>query len=164
MRRNSLTKKQPGQEEECVSEVEQENWLDITKDEVQAALRKSQKSKSPGIDKKPNFWLNSLLSSHENVAQSLNYIMERPEETPDWLTEGLTYLLPKTDDTKNPKNYRPITSCLTTTYKLLTSIITERMHNFLETNSILPQEQKGCRRNSYGCKDRLLMKRMLLKN
>ena len=82
---------------------------------------------------------------------------------PNWLTEGLTYLLPKTDDTKNPKNYRPIT-CLTTTYKILTSIITERMYNFLEINVILPQEQKGCKRNSYGCKDQLMINKMILEN
>ena len=31
------------------------------------------------------------------------------------------------------------------------------MYTFLDENSILPQEQKGCMRNSYGCKDQLLM-------
>ena len=43
-------------------------------------------------------------------------------------TEGLTYLLPKTEETKNPKNYRRIT-CLPTLYKILTSVLTkEAMH------------------------------------
>ena len=86
--------------------------------------------------------------------------MQSPEEAPEWLT---TYLLPKSEATKHPKNYRPIT-CLSTTYKTLTSILTERMYFFLERNSILPQEQKGWKSNSYGCKDQLLINKMILEN
>ena len=89
--------------------------------------------------------------------------METPENAPDWLSEGITYLLPKTKETKNPKNYRPIT-CLTTTYKLLTSILTERTYNFMESNELFPIEQKGCKRGSYGCKDQLLINKMLLEH
>ena len=53
---------------------------------------------------------------------------------------------------------------LDNTYKILTSTITERMYTFLEENSILPQEQKGCKRNSYGCKHQLLIDKMILEN
>ena len=132
-------------------------------DELRAALKKSHKWKSPGIDQIPNFWLNSLSEMHVVYARCLSDIVLNPEVAPTWLTEGTTYLLPKSEDTKNPKNYRPIT-CLTTTYKILTSIITERTYVFLEENSILPQEQKGCKRNSYGCKDQLLINKMILEN
>ena len=90
-------------------------------------------------------------------------ILKIPETAPEWLTEGTTYLLPKSQETQNSKNYRPIT-CLTTTYKILTSIITERMYTFLEENLILPQEEKGCKENSYGCKDQLLINKMILEN
>ena len=38
------------------------------------------------------------------------------------------------------------------------------MYTFLEGNSILPQEQQGCKRNSYGCKDQLLINKMILEN
>ena len=38
------------------------------------------------------------------------------------------------------------------------------MYTFLDDNAILPQEQKGCKRNSYGCKDQLLINRMILEN
>ena len=89
--------------------------------------------------------------------------MRDPEHAPPWLTEGMTYLLPKSDATNNPKNYRPIT-CLTTTYKLLTSVITNRTHIFLSDNDIFPDEQKGCKRGSYGCKDQLLINKMILEN
>ena len=150
-------------EEERMADKEEQEWEIISVEEVRAALGKTQKWKSPGIDKIQNFWLNSLTSLHDLLTHHLNVLIENPEDIPDWLTEGVTYLLPKSEDTKNPKNYRPIT-CLTTMYKLLTSILTERMYVYLENNSILPNEQKGCKRNSYGCKDQLLIDRMILEN
>ncbi|XP_042889217.1 uncharacterized protein LOC122264411 [Penaeus japonicus] len=152
-----------GREEERMREVEQQDWVEITVKELEVALGKSHKWKSPGIDKIPNFWLNVLSELHKPLVDSMNDIIDQPESIPDWLTEGVTYLLPKTQETENPKNYRPIT-CLNTIYKTLTSIITDRMYNFLEENQMLPNEQKGCKRNSYGCKDQLLINRMILEN
>lgn len=64
--------------------------------------------------------------------------------TRNWLPEGIINLLPMSEDTNNPQNYRPIT-CFTTRYKILTSMRTERMYVYLERNYILSQEQKGCK-------------------
>ena len=135
----------------------------INIEELRSALTKSHKWKSPGVDKIPNFWLNCLTSTHKQMALNFTNILQNPETAPEWLTEGTNHLLPKSQETQNPKNYRPIT-CLTTPYKSLTSIITECMYTFLEENSIFPQEQKGCKRNSYGCKDQLLISKMILEN
>ena len=82
--------------------------------------------------------------------------MKNTEEIPEWLAKGITYLVPKVSETNNPKNYRPIT-CLSTTYKLLTSIITERTYSFLEQKVLLPYEQKGCQKGSYRCKTSYLL-------
>ena len=79
------------------------------------------------------------------------------------MREGTTYLLAKNNETNDAKNYRPIT-CLSTTYKLLTSVLTDRTYLHLERNNLFPLEQKGCRRGSYGCKDQLLVNKMLLEN
>ena len=117
---------------------------------------KSSNWKAPGNDRIATFWLKKLSSVHEDLTTAYNDILKNPEKQPDWLTEGLTYLLPKTEETKNPKNYRPIT-CLPTMYKILTSILTERTYAFLEENELLPTEQTGCKRGSYGCKDQLLI-------
>ena len=68
------------------------------------------------------------------------------------------YLLPKTEETQNPKNYRPIT-CLSTMYKIVTSIITKRTYSLLNKNNLLPAEQRTCKKGSYGCKDQLLINR-----
>ena len=65
--------------------------------------------KSPGIHKVPNFWLNALSSSHVTFTSLLNEVMQNPEKTPEWMCEGTTYLLAKSNDPKDPKNYQPIT-------------------------------------------------------
>ena len=150
-------------EEERINEDEEQEWEVINIEELRSALTKSHKWKYPGVDKIPNFWLNCLTSTHKQMTLNFTNILQNPETAPEWLTEGTTDLLPKSQETQNPQNYRPITY-LTTTYKILTSIITERMYTFLEENSILPQEQKGCKRNSYGCKDQLLINKMILEN
>ena len=150
-------------EEERVNEVEEQEWEVKIIEELRSALTKSHKWKSPGVDKIPNFWLNYLTSSHKQMALNFTNILQNPETAPEWLTEGTTYLLLKSQKTQNPNNYRPIT-CLTTTYKILASTITERMYTFLEENSILPQEQIGCKRNSFRCKDQLLINKMILQN
>ena len=79
------------------------------------------------------------------------------------MCEGATYLLAKSNDTKDPKNYRPIT-CLSTTYKLLKSILTDKTYSHLEQNDLFPLEQKGCRRGSNGCKHQLMINKMILEN
>ena len=43
-------------------------------------------------------------------------------------------------------HYKPIT-CLQITFKLMTAIITESMINHRENNGLIPDEQKGNRRN-----------------
>ena len=82
---------------------------------------------------------------------------------PQWLVNGITYLIPKSDKTNNPKSYRPIT-CLPTMYKILTSILTEYTYSFLIDIGLFPDEQKGCKHESYGCRDQLLINKMILEN
>ena len=109
-------------------------------------------SKCPGKDGIANFWIKNLPSLHKDLTNAYNDCICNPKTCPHWLTIGITYLLAKAKDTKNPKNYRPIT-CLPTTYKILTFIITERVYKHRDENDLLPKEQKSCRRGSYGCKD-----------
>ena len=106
----------------------------------------------------------NLKSLHEDMAKAYTNITENPAEMPEWLTDGLTILLPKTEtETKNPQNYRPITY-LPTMYKVLTSILADRIYTFLSEHQLLPSEQKGCKRESYCCKDQLLVNKMVLED
>ena len=99
----------------------------------------------------------------ERIAFHLPSFMTRGE-VPDWMTTGRTVLLLK-DKSKGNKvsNYRPIT-CLPLMWKLLTGIIAHEINNHLEDNYLLPDEQKGCHRNSRGTKDQLLINKAVMKN
>ena len=76
--------------------------------------------------------------------------------------------MPPKDPTKGNAvdNFRPI-SCLPLLWKLMTGILAESMYGFLESSNILPNEQKGCKRESRGsrgAKDQLLIDKMVLKD
>ena len=57
-----------------------------------------------------------------------------------------------------------IITYLPTLYKFLTVTLTEKTYNFLEENNLLPPEQRGCKRVTYGCKDQLLINKMILED
>ena len=88
----------------------------------------------------------------------------RNGELPDWLTYGRTVLNQIDRTTGNAKdNYRPI-SCFSLMWKLFTGIISEYVYIFLGEEKILPEEQKGCKRNSGGSKDQVLLDKALLRD
>ena len=60
-------------------------------------------------------------------------------------------------------NFRPI-SCLPVMWKLMTGTIAEHIYEPLEENGLLPEEQKGCRKQSRGTKDQLLIDKAVLKD
>ena len=62
---------------------------------------------------------------------------------------------------KAASNCRPIT-CLPLVWKSLTGVIVEKVHGFLDTNLVLPQEEKGCRRKSRGTNDLLFIDKMIM--
>ena len=47
-------------------------------------------------------------------------------------------------------------------WKLITGIATDEIYNHLEENDLLPEEQKGCRRNSRGTKNHLLIDKAVM--
>ena len=69
-----------------------------------------------GVKKVSNYCLSSL---YNVLVSLLSDEIKNPEDSPALLSEGIAYLLLKTNDIVNPKYYRPIT-CLSTTYRLLT--------------------------------------------
>ena len=60
--------------------VNKQEWENITILDVNAALTKSPKWKSPEIDKVLNFWLNALSSSNVMFTSLLNEIMQNKEK------------------------------------------------------------------------------------
>ena len=48
-------------------------------------------------------------------------------------------------------------------WKLLTGIISDKLYEFLDTENVLPDEQKGCRKGSQGTNDQLFIDKMVLR-
>lgn len=129
----------------------------ITETDVKRSLAKASNWKAPGPDNLQNFWYKKFTTMHPLIATAFNNIIQYPETAPEFLTRGKTFLLPK-DKTQlnNPAKYRPIT-CLNNIYKLLTSILTEKIYQHCESYNLLNIEQIGCRRETQGCKEHVVI-------
>ena len=100
-------------------------WSPVCEEDVAETLRITLNWKAPGRDHIAYFWLKQLTATHKHIAALFNKLIEE-DQMLEWLTAEVTFLVPKIENTENPKNYRPVT-CLPTIYKLLTSIISRRM-------------------------------------
>jgi hypothetical protein len=134
----------------------------ITSEDIKQTIKKLHNWKAPGLDKIQNYWWKNFPYLHHHLSIHINRIMQIPELMPDFLNHGITYLKPKSDNTQDPKNYRPIT-CLNTLFKIITSIIATKVEKFLTENQILTEQQKGCRKFSQGCKEQLIIDSIVCK-
>ncbi len=125
--------------------------------ELLAEVIKSRHSwKGPGSDKIHNFWYKKLTSVHHELVEVLNDLFEHPEKIPPFITEGRTYLLAKGKKSTDPSKYRPIT-CLQTVYKIMTSCVAKMISKHLDSQNLMSDQQKGCRRGTKGCKEQLII-------
>ena len=118
---------------------------------------------TPGPDRLPYVWIKQFRSLHKSMSEAYSEILKDPKQTPDCLVEGATNLLPKKKETWIPKNYRPI-ACLPTTFKILTSVITDRLYSHLEKEAIMTPEQRRGKKDCYGCRDQLMINNAILEN
>jgi len=128
--------------------------------DVAAALRTTLNWKAPGRDQIANFWLKQHTATHKHIAALFNKFIEE-DQIQEWLTAGVTFLIPKNENTENQKNYRNM-ACLPTIYTLMTTIISRRMQKYIDDENLMPKEQKGCCSGSKGCKDQLLISKAIL--
>ena len=137
--------------------------LKIEAPEVSGRVKKMANWSSAGTDGLHVYWLKHLTTLHTRVASQLMHCVTTAT-IPLWMTEGRTHLLIK-DPSKGttPGNYRPIT-CLPAMWKLLTGLIADEVYSHLDQQSLLPSEQKGCKKFSRGCKEQLLLDKLILKN
>jgi hypothetical protein len=101
-----------------------------------------------------------LTGTHKYLATLFNKLIEG-DQTPEWLTAGVTSLIPENENTEKPKNYRPVT-CLPTTYKLITLMISKRMHKYIDDQNLMHKEWTRCCKGSKGCKDQLLISKTIM--
>ena len=141
-------------------DTECQPWEDITQSELQTALMKTSHWKSPGPDAVPHFWLKQLSALHQHLLNAYNQAIEHPESLLDWFT---TYILTtKLQRHREPQEQQ--TNCLLINILQITHIDFNRSYTHITKNNILPEEQRGCIRNSYGCKDQLLINKIIRRN
>ena len=124
-------------------------------------ISKMPNNKAPGPDSVTGFWVKNLTALHKSLCDLLSSAKEGVTQLPDWLVLSRTILLPKSENTSDVRNYRPI-ACQNCTYKLYTGILNCFLENHCIENSIITEEQAGGKRGSWGCTDQLLINKMIL--
>ena len=82
-------------------------------------------------------------SCHGRIAMQLCLLLGT-NQIADWLTTGKTVLIMKDREKGNDvTNFKPIT-CLSLTWKIFTGIPIDELYDYLESERLLPEEQKGC--------------------
>ena len=130
---------------------------------IRCGVRKLSNWKAPGPDCVVEFWFKKLTSLHAAMAGKLQLCLESGK-VPLWMVKGRTVLIQK-DPAKGTvaSNYRPI-ACLPIMWKLLTGMFAESIYSHLDDQKLLPDEQKGCRKQSRGTKDQLLIDKAIPKD
>ena len=130
-------------------------------DELQTAIKKTSNWKSPGPDVVPNVWPKQLTALHQHLLNAYNQATENPENLPDWFPTTQTYLMPRTKTQRTPKtidqlpaNQHP-TRC---SRPKEATPISQRMIYYLKNREVVS------RKNSYGCKDQLLINKMIIED
>ena len=152
-----------GDIKEDLKNVEKQGAVSISRADLEKQLKRTASWKSPGPDGVHGFWFKHLSSLHTTICNQLNECLTN-NSIPEWLTTGRTVLLMK-DPAKGNEvgNYRPI-ACLNILWKILSGIFADKTYGHLEANNLLPFEQKGCRKDSRGTKDQLIIDKTVLKN
>ena len=149
--------------ERDLNNVEKQDNVKVTAASVKKQVKKMASWKSPGPDGLHGYWLKNFTTVHARLVEQLNECLQH-RRVPTWMTKGRTVLIIKDKETGPvATNFRPIT-CLLFMWKLLTGVMSDEIYQHLESNRLLPSEQKDCRRNSRGTKDQLLIDKMIIGN
>ena len=134
----------------------------VTEEDVVNQVKRSSSWKVVGPDGVRAFWFKTLTSLHSVLVTALQECLNKGD-IPEWMVKGRTVLIQK-DPAKGTvaSKYRPI-ACVPLMWKLLTGIFADKIYDHLLMNTILPYEQKGCRKGARSTKDQLLIDKAVLK-
>ena len=109
------------------------------------------------------YWFKWFSTFHSSLTEHLETCILVANVT-TWMTKGKTTLVQKGPKKGNAaNNYCPI-PCLPLMCKLLTSALEEKVYAHLSEKNVLPNEHKGCRKDSRRTKDQLLIEKQILKH
>ncbi|KAL3074816.1 hypothetical protein niasHS_014261 [Heterodera schachtii] len=114
-----------------------------------SALRKTKMGKAPGPDGIRAAWWGVFRRIAPYVATWVVRVLQGAEPVANWTCNGITVLLPRSNDNADPSNYRPIT-CLNTCYKLLTAVIAQVTASYVDALGGLPRQQVALRKGVWG--------------
>lgn len=123
-------------------------------------IAKLKENNSPGRDLVVGFWTKHCYSLHSILFNMYIKISKGELELPAWLTKARTTLLPKSNDTRYPKNFRPI-ACENIMLKVYTGCIALLVEEHCIANNIISPEQAGARKGLWGCVDQLLINKVI---
>lgn len=118
--------------------------------------------KCPGVDKLHNFWYKKLTCLYNSLHHYVNRFISNPQDCPESLGERITYMKPKVANTCDPSKFRPIT-CLTSFYKIITACIADVVGEHCEHHGLIVEQQKGCKKGAFGCKEQLVVDSIIMK-
>ena len=149
--------------EENLGTIRKQETLTVTEAMVEKQIKKIPYWKAPGPDGVHGYWFKSIKAIRPVLATLLNKALQSGN-VPERLTSGKTVVIVKDKDKGNEMtNLCPIT-CLPIMWKLLTGIISEGMYKHLDEGKVLPDDQKGCRRQKPGTKDLLIIDKIVIQN
>ena len=133
----------------------------IDLEEVYQAIAQLEENKAPG----PDYICPSIIKD-DKVTQYLHRLFQKCFETgivpPAWLNSTIQPIYKGKGDKNDPNNYRGITlqSCIA---KAFAKIINNRLSNYLESNSLLHDEQNGFRKGRC-CQDHISSLYFIIEN
>ena len=87
------------------------------------------------------YWFKRFSTLHSRLTEHLQTCVVEGD-VPTWMTKERTTLIQKDPEKGNAaNNYRPI-ACLLLMWKLLTTILAEKVYAHLAEKNVLPDEQK----------------------
>jgi len=121
-------------------------------EEINKILKETPNEKAPGPNNIPyEIWRNLPAEFQEALKITYNIALERCIIPSHWNDSYLRPIFKNKGTKTNLRYYRPI-SLLQTEYKIFTSIITERLAEYMEKNNLFSKIQCGFRKNK-GCLD-----------
>ena len=129
---------------------------------VKQAIQFNKNWSGTGVDYIHNFWWKKITASHNLILDQFCKLHANSIPIPTWLCFGRTVLLPK-GGPNIPANFRPIT-CLLTLYKWFTKCILICLDYHLSTSGIMDVQQRGAKKNNWGCVDNLLIDKMIIED
>ncbi|UYV72418.1 hypothetical protein LAZ67_9003041 [Cordylochernes scorpioides] len=133
---------------------------EITLEEIYDVVKKLANGKAVGLDGIPNELLKNLPTPTLTKLKNLFNKIMSTEKYPQLWTNSIVHPIYKSGDKNNPTNYRGIALCSNIS-KLLTTILRNRLNNWIEKREIILENQAGFRKNR-SCTDHILLLNSLI--